>query len=169
MVRSRRRRIPIIRVQVINTGNMVAPCPREGLVEHHGQPKVFVGVDLWDENPSAVYSIVWLHSYSCPDLLGFCPRMRSTYSLLSLYSCLFPSLSQLATASGTPISCVFCVRVCARNRHNTPASLIETGGLCLAFFPIERCLLFGALNSIPHLSAKLLLHQGQRSSEIGTA
>ena len=163
MVRSRSRRIPIIRVQVINTGNMVAP--REGLVEH--QPKVFVGVDLWDENPSVVYSIVWLHSYSCPDLLGFCARMRSTYSLL--YSCLFPSLSQLATASGTPISCVLCVRVCAMNRHNTPASLIETGGLCLAFFPIERCLLFGALNSIPHLSAKLLLHQGQRSSEIDTA
>ena len=29
--------------------------------------------------------------------------------------------------------------------------LIETGELCLAFFPIERCLLFGAQNSIPHL------------------
>ena len=35
-----------------------------------------------------MYSIVWLHSYSCPDLLGFCARMRSTCS--PLYSCLFP-------------------------------------------------------------------------------
>ena len=66
------------------------------------------------------YSIVWLHSYSCPDLLGFCARMRSTCSLP--YSCLFPfsplSLSHLATASALPISCLFCVRVCATNIHN---------------------------------------------------
>ena len=35
--------------------------------------------------------------------------------------------------------------------------LIDTGGLCLALFPIdsERCLLFGALNSIPHLSTQV--------------
>ena len=42
------------------------------------------------------------------------------------------------------------VRTCGMG---TP--LIDTGGLCLALFPIERCLLFGALNSIPHLSAQV--------------
>ena len=64
-----------------------------------------------------VYSIVRLHWYSCPDLLAFCARMRSSCSLL--YSCLFPlSLSQLATASAIPISCVLCLRVCGTNRHN---------------------------------------------------
>ena len=42
------------------------------------------------------------------------------------------------------------VRTCGRR---TP--LIDTGGLCLAFFPIERCLFFGALNSIPHLSTQV--------------
>ena len=60
-----------------------------------------------------MYSIVLLHSYSCPDLLGFCTRMRSTCSIL--YSCLFPffsPFSHLATASAIPISCVLCVRVC---------------------------------------------------------
>ena len=68
---------------------------------------------------TVVYSIVWLHSYSCPYLLGFCARMRSTCSLL--YSCLFPFsplFSHLATASAIPISCVLCVRVCATNIHN---------------------------------------------------
>ena len=34
-------------------------------------------------------------------------------------------------------------------------SHIDTGGLCLALFPIERCLLFGVLNSIPQLSAQV--------------
>ena len=77
-----------------------------------------------------MYSIVWLHSYLCPDLLGFCARMRSTCSLL--YSCLFPllsSLSHLATASALPISCVLCVRVCATNIHNTSDCLC-----CMAAF-----------------------------------
>ena len=57
-----------------------------------------------------VYSIVWLHSYSCPDLLGFCARMRSTCSLPC--SCLFPfsprSLSSCncKCTSQFPASCV---------------------------------------------------------------
>ena len=34
--------------------------------------------------------------------------------------------------------------------------LIETGGLCLAVFPIERCLLSRALNIIPHLSTQVV-------------
>ena len=57
-----------------------------------------------------VYSIVRLHWYSCPDLLAFCARMRSSCSLL--YSCLFSlslSLSlilQLQVQSQFPASCV---------------------------------------------------------------
>ena len=50
---------------------------------------------------------------------------------------------------GTSPRCLW-VRTCGMR---TP--LIDTGGLCLAFFSIERCLLFGALNSIPHLSAQV--------------
>ena len=67
------------------------------------------------EGRNVVYSIVWLHSYSCPDLLVVCARMGSTCSLLN--SRLSP-LSHLASASAIPISCILCVRVCATNRHN---------------------------------------------------
>ena len=42
--------------------------------------------------------------------------------------------------------------------------LIETGGLCLAFFPIERCLLFGALNSIRHLQLSAQVAAASRSA-----
>ena len=43
-----------------------------------------------------------------------------------------------------------CVRTCGMG-----IPFMNTGGLCLALRPIERCLLFGALNSMPHLSAQV--------------
>ena len=39
--------------------------------------------------PISLLQAVWLHSYSCPDLLVFCARIRRTCSLLPVYSCPF--------------------------------------------------------------------------------
>ena len=93
----------------------------KGLHANHGRQ--CLEARLRKVSNTVVYSLVWLHSYSCPDLLGFCARMHSTCSLL--YSCLFPFsplFAHLATASAIPISCVLCVRVCVPRTYTINTS-----------------------------------------------
>ena len=83
-------------------------------------PTMHVSMHTASTSIGVVYSIVWLHSYSCPDLSGFCAHMCSTYSLL--YFCLrFPFSSHSLSSCNckcNPYSCILCVRVCATNIHN---------------------------------------------------
>ena len=96
---------------------------------------------------SVVYSIVWLHSYSCPDLLGFCARMRSTCSLP--YSCLFPFFSPSLSSCNCKCTRHFLRLVCPclchehtqywrRGLVNFHASLCKTVTRTLNFLQIRR-------------------------------
>ena len=94
-----------------------------------------------------VYSIVWLHSYLCPDLLGFCARMRSTCSLP--YSCLFPFSSRSLSSCNFKCNPNFLRLVCPclchehtqywrRGLVNFHASLSKTVTRTLNFLQIRR-------------------------------
>ena len=94
-----------------------------------------------------VYSIVWLHSYSCPDLLGFCARMRSSCSLP--YSCLFPFFSPSLSSCNCMCTPHFLRLVCPclchehtqywrRGLVNFHASLCKTMTRTLNFLQIRR-------------------------------